>query len=75
MIKLSYKSIGGVKMEKETKQMFELILQKLGSMEKRQEAMEKSQEAMIKSQEAMERRQEAMERRQDEIFTVVKAIK
>lgn len=34
-------------MDKETKQMFELILEKLDSMEKRQESMEKRQDEII----------------------------
>ncbi len=54
-------------MDKETKQMFELILSKLDNIEKRQESMEKRQESI-------EKRQESMEKRQDEIFDVVKAI-
>lgn len=75
-------------MDKETKQMFELILSKLDNMEKRQESMETKLHSMEKTQESMEtklhsmeKRQESMEvklhsmeTRQGEIFEVVKAI-
>lgn len=54
-------------MDKETREMFGLVLDKLEGMEKKQEGMEKSLESMRK-------RQENMEKRQDEIFEVVKAI-
>ncbi len=47
-------------MDKETREMFGLVLDKLEGIEKKQEGMEK--------------RQESMEKRQDEIFEVVKAI-
>ena len=75
-------------MDKETREMFELVLDKLEGMEKRQEDMGKRQEdmgkrqedmgkrqeGMGKRQESMEKRLESMEKRQDEIFEVVKAI-
>lgn len=47
-------------MDKEIKQMFEIILNKLDNIEKNQDGMRK--------------RQELMEIRQDEIFELVKAI-
>jgi len=47
-------------MDKEIKQMFEIILNKLDTIEKNQDSMQK--------------RQELMEIRQDEIFELVKAI-
>ena len=75
-------------MDKDIKQMFELVLQKLDNMETRQESMEKSLSSMEKRQEGMEKRQDIMEKgmvslekgmvsmgkRQDEVFSVVKSI-
>ena len=54
-------------LDKETRQMFELILQKLDSMEKRQENMEERYDNMGK-------KYDNMDKKQDEIYSVVKAI-
>ncbi|MHC6178745.1 hypothetical protein ACYUJ6_02625 [Clostridium sp. JNZ X4-2] len=40
-------------LDKETKQMFELVLQKLDNMEKKQDSMEKKQDNMEKKQDEM----------------------
>lgn len=61
-------------MDSETNKMFELILQKLDNIDKRQETMEKRLDAMDKRFEIMEKRLDAMEERQNEIYSVVKAI-
>lgn len=45
---------GGVKMDNETKQMFELIIKKLDNMEKRQENMEKRQDEIFSVVKAIE---------------------
>lgn len=89
IICLQYDDIsGGVKMDNETKQMFELIIKKLDNVEKLQETMgnrmenmdsrmesiEIQQKKMVSRLENMEKQQESMGRRQDEIFSVVKAI-
>jgi len=54
-------------MDTEIKQMFELILQKLDSIDKRQDRMEERFDSMDK-------RLDGMGKRQDEIFSVVKSI-
>lgn len=54
-------------MDKETKQMFDMILQKLDGMEEKQDSMGKKLDIM-------EEKQDSKEIRQDEIFEVVKAI-
>ncbi|UZW15736.1 hypothetical protein OSC52_07930 [Clostridium pasteurianum] len=47
-------------LDKETKQMFELVLKKLDSMEKRFDSMETRQESMETGQESMQKRQDEM---------------
>lgn len=68
IICLQYDDVnGGVKMDNETKQMFELIIKKLDNIEKQQENMGSRLENV-------EKQQESMDRHQNEIFSVVKAI-
>ena len=52
-------------MDTETKQMFELILTKLDSMEKKQDIMGKKQDSMDKKQDIMDKKQDIMDKKQD----------
>lgn len=75
-------------MDNETKNIFEMLIKKLDSIEEIQKSMIESQKSMveiqksmveiqksmIENQNGMEERQKNMEIRQDEIFSVVKAI-
>ena len=54
-------------MDKETKQMFELILSKLDSMEQKQENMEQKQDSM-------EQKQDSMNKRQDEVYIMQRGL-
>jgi uncharacterized protein YlxW (UPF0749 family) len=79
---------GGVKVDMETKQMFELILAKLGSMENKQDSMEKKLGSMenklggmenkLGSMEnklaSVESKQDVMEKRQDEMYVMQRAL-
>jgi len=58
-----------VKMDKETKQMFELILTKLDSMDKRQEGMEKRQDEVYIMQRALEENAKVTRAEQDKMIT------
>ncbi|MBZ9625173.1 hypothetical protein G9F71_020225 [Clostridium sp. FP2] len=54
-------------MDKETKQMFELVLAKLDSMERKQDSMERKQDSM-------ERKQDSMDKRQDEVYIMQRGL-
>ncbi|MGH4118060.1 hypothetical protein [Clostridium sp.] len=54
-------------MDKETKQMFELILSKLDNMEQKQDSMEQKQDSM-------EQKQDSMDKRQDEVYIMQRGL-
>ncbi len=56
------------------KNMFDLILNKLGTIDGRLDAIDQRLDAMDQRLDAMDQRIFSLERRQDEIFEVVKAI-
>ncbi|AGK98201.1 hypothetical protein [Clostridium pasteurianum] len=61
-------------MDKETRQMFELILKKLDGLETRFESMETRQESMETRFDVMETRQESMGKRQDEMYLLFRSL-
>ncbi len=61
-------------MDKEIKQMFQIILDKLNGMEKRQESMDNKLESIEKRQESMDNRLESIEKRQESMDNRLKSI-
>lgn len=61
-------------MDKETKQMFELVLQKLDNMEKKQDNMEKKQEEMYLIQRSLEENIKVTRAEQDKMTYILSDI-
>lgn len=61
-------------MDKETKQMFELILTKLDSMEKKQDSMEKRQDEMYIMQRGLEENAKVTRAEQDKMMYILSDI-
>jgi hypothetical protein len=61
-------------MDKETKQMFELILTKLDNMEQKQDSMEQKQDSMEQKQNSMEQKQDSMDKRHDEVYVMQRGL-
>lgn len=61
-------------MDKETKQMFELVLQKLDNMEKKQDSMEKKQEEMYLIQRSLEENIKVTRAEQDKMTYILSDI-
>ncbi|GCD09715.1 hypothetical protein [Clostridium tagluense] len=61
-------------MDKETKQMFELVLAKLDSMERKQDSMERKQDSMERKQDSMQQKQDSMDKRQDEVYIMQRGL-